>query len=163
MVEKIVGARWRSTLTQGHRRRCADTVPAMWRRMSAGLGRVDCPRGTRESIVRSSRDDRRAIEFDPTLPLRMPAGAFRGSDRGSHQRLALDSSTGVVRGGKWTRRALEWNDQERLSSGARQTSVWRRDHEGTLAEFARMIALNSIAQGRTATAWRRCMWRASAG
>jgi adenylate cyclase len=54
---------------------------------------------------------------------------------------------------RWARRAIELNDQEPVSHMALgNVLLWRRDHEGALAECRRMIALDpNFAQGHAAT------------
>jgi adenylate cyclase len=152
VVEKIVGA-LAVTLTQGEeqrlRRRGTGNVEAYesWLR-----ARELVTRGTRESVVQARAMYRRAIEIDanfaaPHAGLALAAISDYVSDWALDPALALDEAE------RWARRAVELNDQEPASHMALGTVLlWRRDHEGALAEFRRMIALDpNFAQGHTAT------------
>ena len=152
VVEKIVGA-LAVTLTQGEqqrlRRHGTSNVEAYecWLRARALL-----TRGTRELIVEARAMYRRAIEFDHNFAAPHAGLAFAAiADHTSGW--ALDSAQALLEAERWARRALELNDQEPVSHMALgNVLLWRRDHKGALAEFARMIALDpNFAQGHTAT------------
>jgi adenylate cyclase len=152
VVEKIVGA-LAVTLTRGEeqrlRRRGTSNVEAyeLWLRARELLSR-----GTRESIARAREMYRRAIEIDlnfaaPHAGLSLAAISDYVSD------WALDPAQALDDAEKWARRAVELNDQEPVSHMALgNVLLWRRDHDGALAEFRRMIALDpNFAQGHTVT------------
>src|ERR1700722_11939253 len=139
VVERIVGA-LAVTLTQGEqqrlRRHGTSNVEAYeyWLRARALL-----TRGTRDSIVHGRAMYRRAIESD--LNFAAP-----------HAGWALDSAQALIEAERWARRALELNAQEPVSHMALgNVLLWRREHEGALAEFDRTIALDpNFAQGHAA-------------
>jgi adenylate cyclase len=152
VVEKIVGA-LAVTLTQGEeqrlRRRATGSVEAYesWLRARELL-----TRGTRESVVQARAMYRRAIEIDgnfaaPHAGLALAAISDYVSDWAPDPARALDEAE------RWARRAVELNDQDPVSHMALgNVLLWRRDHEGALAECRRMIALDpNFAQGHTAT------------
>jgi adenylate cyclase len=152
VVEKIVRA-LAVTLTRGEerrlRRRGTGNVEAYetWLRARELL-----VRGTRESVVEARAMHRRAIELDrnfaaPHAGLALAAISDYVSDWTPDPAQALDEAE------SWARRAVELNDQEPVSHMALgHVLMWRRDHEGALAEFGRMIALDpNFAQGHTAT------------
>jgi adenylate cyclase len=151
VVQKIVGA-LAVTLTKGEqqrlRRHGTSNVEAYesWLRARALL-----TRGGRDSIIEARAMYRRAIELDtsfaaPHAGLALAAIADHASG------WALDSAQALPEAERWTRRALELNDQEPLSHMALgSVLLWRRDHAGALGEFNRMISLDpNFAQGHSA-------------
>jgi adenylate cyclase len=152
VVERIVGA-LAVTLTHGEqqrlRRHGTSNVEAYecWLRARALL-----TRGTRESIMEARAMYRRAIEFD--LNFAAPHAGLAFAAIAEHASgWVLDSAQALLEAERWARRALELDDQEPVSHMALgNVLLWRRDHEGALAEFRRMIALDpNFAQGHTAT------------
>jgi adenylate cyclase len=152
VVEKIVGA-LAVTLTRGEQqrvqRRGTASVEAYetWLRARALLSR-----GARESIAQARTLYRRAIEIDGNFPAPHAGLALAGiSDYSSGW--ASDPAQALDEAETWARRALELNDQDPVSHMALgNVLLWRRDHEGALAEFHRMIELDpNFAQGHTAT------------
>jgi adenylate cyclase len=152
VVEKIVGT-LAVTLTQGEeqrlRRRATGNVEAYetWLRARELLSG-----STRESVVQAKAMHRQAIELDsnfaaPHAGLSLAAISDYASDWAPDPAQALDEAE------RWARRAVELNDQEPVSHLALGSALlWRRNHEGALAEFRRMIALDpNFAQGHTAT------------
>ena len=152
VVERIVGA-LAVTLTHGEqqrlRRHGTSNVEAYecWLRARALL-----TRGTRESIMEARAMYRRAIEFD--LNFAAPHAGLAFAAIAEHASgWVLDSAQALLEAERWARRALELDDREPVSHMALgNVLLWRRDHEGALAEFRRMIALDpNFAQGHTAT------------
>ena len=152
VVEKIVGA-LAVTLTQGEqqrlRRHGTSNVEAYecWLRARELL-----TRGMRESIMQARAMYRRAIEIDLNFAAPHAGLAFAAiADYASGW--ALDPAQALDEAERWARRAVELNDQEPVSHMALgNVLLWRRDHEGALAEFRRMIALDpNFAQGHSAT------------
>jgi adenylate cyclase len=152
VVEKIVGT-LAVTLTRGEeqrlRRRDTGNVEAYecWLRARNLLGR-----GTRESIAQAKAMHRRAIEIDqnfaaPHAGLALAAISDYASGWAPDPAQALDEAE------RWARRAVELNDQEPVSHMAlAAVLLWRRDHEGALAESRRMMALDpNFAQGHAAS------------
>jgi adenylate cyclase len=150
-VEKIVRA-LAVTLTRGEEqrlhRRGTSSVEAYesWLRARQALAR-----GTRESILEARALHRRAIEIDPNFAaphtgLSLAAISDYVSGWAANPAQALDEAE------RWARRALELDDQEPLSHMAlSNVLLWRRDHDGALAESRRMIALDpNFAQGHGA-------------
>jgi adenylate cyclase len=152
VVEKIVAA-LAVNLTQGEaqrlRRRGTASVEAYetWLR-----GRELLSRSTREAIAQAKAMYRRAIEIDPNFAaphagLSLATISDYVSDWAADPEEALDEAE------RWARRALELDDQEPVSHMALgNVMLWRRNHDGALAEFGRMIALDpNFAQGHSAT------------
>jgi adenylate cyclase len=154
VVEKIVGA-LAVTLTRGEqqrlRRHGTSNVEAYecWLRARALL-----TRGSRASIIQARAMYRRAIEFD--LNFAAPHAGLAFAAIAEHASgWVLDSAQALLEAERWARRALELDDQEPVSHMALgNVLLWRRDHEGALAEFRRMIALDpNFAQGIRRRAW----------
>ncbi len=152
VVEKIVGA-LAVTLTKGEaqrlRRHGTGNVEAYesWLRARELLAR-----GTRDSVVQARAMHRRAIEIDPNFAAPHAGLALSAiSDYASDW--ALDPAQALDEAERWARRAVELDDQEPVSHMALgSVLLWRRDHDGALAEFRRMIALDpNFAQGYAAT------------
>jgi adenylate cyclase len=152
VVEKIVAA-LAVNLTQGEaqrlRRRGTASVAAYetWLRARELLSR-----SKREAIAQAKAMYRRAIEMDPNFAaphagLSLATISDYVSDWAADPEEALDEAE------RWARRALELDDQEPVSHMALgNVMLWRRNHDGALAEFGRMIALDpNFAQGHSAT------------
>jgi adenylate cyclase len=152
VVEKIVAA-LAVNLTQGEaqrlRRRGTASVEAYetWLRARELLSR-----SMREAIAQAKAMYRRAIEIDPNFAaphagLSLATISEYVSDWAADPEEALDEAE------RWARRALELDDQEPVSHMALgNVMLWRRNHDGALAEFGRMIALDpNFAQGHSAT------------
>src|SRR5215510_140810 len=152
VVEKIVGA-LAVTLTKGEeqrlRRRDTGNVEAYESYLRArGL----LARGTRESIAQARAMHRRAVEIDSKFEAPHAGLALAAiSDYASGW--ALDPAQALDEVETWARRAVELNDQEPVSHMALgAVLLWRRDHDGALAEGRRMIELDpNFAQGHAAT------------
>jgi len=152
VVAKIVGV-LAVTLTKGEQQRLrqhgTSNVEAYecWLRARALL-----TRGSRESIIQARAMYRQAIEFD--LNFAAPhAGLAFAAIADYVSAWAPDPAQALLEAEGWARRALELSDHEPVSHMALgNVLLWRRDHAGALAEFARMIALDpNFAQGYTAT------------
>jgi adenylate cyclase len=152
VVEKIVGA-LAVTLTHGEekrlRQRGTGNVEAYecWLRAREFLSR-----GTRDSVAQARAMHRRAIEIDPNFAA-PHAGLALAAISDYVSDWALDPAQALDEAETWARRAIELNDQDPVSHMALgNVLLWRRDHEGALAHFRRMIALDpNFAQGHTAT------------
>jgi adenylate cyclase len=152
VVEKIVGA-LAVTFTRGeqqrlHRRGTASVEAyETWLRARALL-----TRGTRESVAQAKAMYRRAIEIDGNFPAPHAGLSLAGiSDYSSGW--AADPARELDQAETWARRALELNDQDPVGHMALgNVLLWRRNHEGAIAEFRRMIELDpNFAQGHSAT------------
>jgi adenylate cyclase len=152
VVERIVGA-LAVTLTRGEaqrlRRRATGSVDAYesWLRAREVLAR-----GSRDSVVEARALHRRAIEIDPSFAaphagLALAALADYVSGWAPDPALALDEAE------RWARRAVELDAQEPVSHMALgNVHTWRRDLDGALAEFDRMLALDpNSAQAHAST------------
>ena len=107
---------------------------------------------TRETVAQARAMYRRAIELDPTYAVPHAGLAATGvsnyvSDWADDPDAELDQAE------RWARRALELDDSEPFAHMALgHVMLWRRDHDGALAEFRSMIALDpNFAQGYAAT------------
>jgi adenylate cyclase len=128
-----------------------------------GTGRVDAyeswlrarqllSRGSRDAVAEARTLHRRAIEIDPGFApphagLALAALAEYASGWAPDPARALDEAE------RWARRAVELDAQEPVSHMALgNVHLWRRDLDGALAEFARMLALDpNSAQGHAST------------
>jgi adenylate cyclase len=152
VVKKIVGV-LAVTLTRGEEqrlhRRGTGNVEAYesWLRARELL-----TRGTRESVAQARVMYRRAIEIDLNFA-RPHAGLALAAISDYVSGWAPDPAQALDEAERWARRAVELSDQEpvsHLALGA--VLLWRRDHEGALAESRRMMALDpNFAQGYSAT------------
>lgn len=151
VVEKIVGT-LAVTLTKGEeqrlRRHGTGDVEAYetWLRARALLSR-----GTRDSVAQAQAMYRRAIEIDMNFAA-PHAGLALAFISEYVSGWAADPAQALDEAERWARRAVELNEQEPLSHMALgAVLLWRRDHEGALAESRRMLALDpNFAQGHAA-------------
>jgi len=152
VVEKIVRA-LAVTLTHGEekrlRRRGTENVAAYEAVLRA---RELLGGATRGTVAQARAMYRRAIELDPTYAVPHAGLAATGvsnyvSDWADDPDAELDQAE------RWARRALELDDSEPFAHMALgHVMLWRRDHDGALAEFRSMIALDpNFAQGYAAT------------
>jgi adenylate cyclase len=152
VVEKIVGA-LAVKLTQGEERRLRQRGTSNVEAYETWLrARESLSRSTREGVAQARAMHLRAIELDPNFAaphagLSLAAISDYVSDWAADPAQALDEAE------RWARRALELGDQEPVSHLALgNVLVWRRNLEGALAEFRRMIELDpNFAQGHSAT------------
>ena len=152
VVEKIVGA-LAVTLTRGEAQRLRQHGTGNVEAYESWLrARELLARGTRDLVVQARAMHRRAIEIDPNFAAPHAGLALSAiSDYASDW--ALDPAQALDEAERWARRAVELDDQEPVSHMALgNVLLWRRDHDGALAEFRRMIALDpNFAQGHAAT------------
>jgi adenylate cyclase len=152
VVEKIVGA-LAVTFTRGEQQRLHRRGTASVEAYEAWLrARALLTRGTRESVAQAKAMYRQAIKIDGNFPAPHAGLALAGiSDYSSGW--AADPAQELDEAETWARRALELNDQDPVGHMALgNVLLWRRNHEGALAEFRRMIELDpNFAQGHTAT------------
>ncbi len=152
VVEKIVRA-LAVTLTHGEEKRLGRRGTANVAAYEASLrARELLSRSTREGIAQARAMYHRAIELDPTYAVPHAGLAATGvsnyvSDWTDDPEAELGQSE------RWARRALELDDAEPFAHMALgSVMLWRRDHDGALAEFHRMIELDpNFAQGYSAT------------
>ncbi len=152
VVEKIVGA-LAVTLTHGEEQRLRQRGTSNLEAYETWLrARELLSRATPESVAQAQRLYRRAIELDlnfsaPHAGLALASLSFYISNWTPDPAQALDEAE------RWARRAVELNEQEPVSHMALgNVLLWRRDHDGALAECRRMIALDpNFAQGYAAT------------
>jgi adenylate cyclase len=153
VVEKIVRA-LAVTLTQGEETRLGRRGTAKIEAYEAYLrGRQLLSRSTREAIAQARAMYGRAIELDPTYAVPHAGLALTGisnyvSDWTDDPDAELDEAE------RWARRALELDDSEPVAHMALgSVMLWRRDHDGALAESRRMLELDpNFAQGYSAMA-----------
>jgi adenylate cyclase len=152
VVEKIVRA-LAVTLTQGEekrlRRRGTENVAAYEAVLRA---RELLGGATRETVARARAMYQRAIELDPTYAV-PHAGLAATAVSNYVSDWADDPGAELDQAERWARRALELDDSEPFTHMALgHVMLWRRDHDGALAEFRRMLELDpNFAQGYAAT------------
>jgi adenylate cyclase len=152
VVEKIVGA-LAVNLTHGEAQRLRRRGTASVEAYETWMRAREClTRSTREGVAQAKTMYRRAIEIDQNFAvahagLALALIADYVSDWAEDPAQALDEAE------RWARRAVELNDQEPVSHMALgSVFLWRRNHEGALAECRRMIELDpNFAQGHSAT------------
>jgi adenylate cyclase len=142
VVEKIVCA-LSVTLTPSEERRLRQRDTANVEAYETWLrARELLKQGTRESVAQAHAMYHRAIEIDvnfaaPYAGLALAAVADYVSD------WAPDPTRALEEADQWARRAMELNNNEPASHLALGcVLMWRRDHDGALAEFRRATALD---------------------
>jgi adenylate cyclase len=152
VVQKIVGA-LAVTLTQGEERRLRHRGTGNVEAYECWLrAREFIMRGTRDAVVQGRAMHKRAIEIDPHFAA-PHAGMAMAAVIEYINNWANDPAQALDEAERWARRALELNEQEPVSHLALgNVLLWRRDLDGALIEFRRIIALDpNFAQGHTAT------------
>jgi adenylate cyclase len=152
VVEKIVRA-LAVTLTQGEEKRLGRRGTANVAAYEAVLRARELLGGaTRETVAQARAMYQRAIELDasyavPHAGLAATAVSNYVSDWADDPGAELDQAE------RWARRALKLDESEPFAHMALgHVLLWRRDHDGALAEFRSMIALDpNFAQGHSAT------------
>ena len=152
VVEKIVRA-LAVTLTQGEEKRLGRRGTANVAAYEAVLrARELLGAATRETVAQARAMYQRAIELDasyavPHAGLAATAVSDYVSDWADDPGAELDQAE------RWARRALKLDESEPFAHMALgHVLLWRRDHDGALAEFRSMIALDpNFAQGHSAT------------
>src|SRR5262249_54734418 len=150
VVEKIVGA-LAVQLTQGEAQRLRRRTTANMEAYETWLrARELLSRSTREAIGDAKVMTRRAIALAASLA-QPPAGLSRAVLAEYVSDWAMDPAEALNEAERWARRARELGDQEAVCHIALGSILlWRRDHDGALAEFRRMIALDpNSAQGHS--------------
>jgi adenylate cyclase len=152
VVEKIVRA-LAVTLTHGEekrlRRHGTENVAAYEAVLRA---REFLGVSTREAVAQARAMYQRAIELDPTYAV-PHAGLAATAVSNYVSDWAEDPGAELDQAGRWARRALELDDSEPFAHMALgHVMLWRRDHDGALAEFRRMLELDpNFAQGYSTT------------
>ena len=152
VVEKIVRA-LAVTLTQGEEKRLGRRGTANVAAYEAVLRARELLGGaTRETVAQARAMYQRAIELDasyavPHAGLAATAVSNYVSDWADDPGAELDQAE------RWARRALKLDESEPFAHMALgHVLLWQRDHDGALAEFRSMIALDpNFAQGHSAT------------
>jgi adenylate cyclase len=152
VVEKIVRT-LAVTLTQGEEKRLGRRGTANVAAYEAVLRARELLGGaTRETVAQARAMYQRAIELDasyavPHAGLAATAVSNYVSDWADDPGAELDQAE------RWARRALKLDESEPFAHMALgHVLLWRRDHDGALAEFRSMIALDpNFAQGHSAT------------
>jgi adenylate cyclase len=151
VVQKIVGS-LAVTLTQGEERRLHRRGTKNVAAYEAWLkARGLLARGTREAVVDAKAMHRRAIELDPKFAA--PHAGISLAAISEYVSDWRDPAEALEEAERWAHRALELDDLEPVSHMAlANVRLWRRDHDGALAESRRMIELDpNFAQGYMAT------------
>jgi adenylate cyclase len=151
VVQKIVGS-LAVTLTQGEERRLHRRGTKNVAAYEAWLKAREClARGTHEAILQAKAMHRRAIELDPKFAA--PHAGISLAAISEYVSDWRDPAEALEEADTWARRALELDDNEPVSHMAlANVRLWRREHDGALAEARRMIALDpNFAQGYMAT------------
>jgi len=152
VVEKIVRA-LAVTLTQGEEkrlgRRGTENVAAYEAVLRA---REFLGASTREAVAQARAMYQRAIELDPNYAV-PHAGLAATAVSNYVSDWAEDPGAELDQAERWARRALELDDSEPFAHMALgHVMLWRRDHDGALAEFRRMLELDpNFAQGYATT------------
>jgi adenylate cyclase len=141
------------TLTQGEEKRLGRRGTANVAAYEAVLRARELLGGaTRETVAQARAMYQRAIELDasyavPHAGLAATAVSNYVSDWADDPGAELDQAE------RWARRALKLDESEPFAHMALgHVLLWRRDHDGALAEFRSMIALDpNFAQGHSAT------------
>jgi adenylate cyclase len=151
VVEKIVGT-LAVTLTRGEERRLHRRATGNLEAYETWLrARELLSVSTRESVAQAKAMYRRAIELDPNFAA-PHAGLSLAAISDYVSDWAPDPAQALEEAERWARRAVELDDQEPVSHLALgNVLLWQRNHEGALAEFRSMIALDpNFAQGHIA-------------